>query len=359
MIISKIAKILGLVRLVTHKSRQECMAGMIQGIIESCSVQFHQIAYTLNPKAKHSSNVRRIERFFEEQELDYDRLALLLAFFLPPGSVKLCMDRTNWCFGKKSFNVLMVTACCQGVGLPLYFEMLDNQGGNSQTSDREKLLANCLWLLEGRISCLLGDREFIGDTWIAYLLKHGIPFVLRIRENQYIGQSGHRLTARERLGNRKKALLDGARVMGHYLGVSIETTAKADELLVLVTSLLATQASKLYKERWTIEVLFQSLKGRGFRLEESCLKCEQKMKKMVALVSLAFAICLNVGLEAAFQKAVSVKNHGYKAHSFFRNGLQILRYAIKNYTEERLNDALAWLDWLYNSFLIPKIIHSQ
>ena len=84
MITSKIVKILGLVRLLAHKSRQDCMAGIIQGMIESCSVQFHQIAYKLNPGAKHSSNVRRIERFFQEQELDYDRLALLLAFFLTP-----------------------------------------------------------------------------------------------------------------------------------------------------------------------------------------------------------------------------------------------------------------------------------
>ena len=57
------------------------MAGMIQGIIESCSAQFYQIGG--RPNAKHSSNIRRIERFFEEQELDYDRLTLLLAFFLP------------------------------------------------------------------------------------------------------------------------------------------------------------------------------------------------------------------------------------------------------------------------------------
>ena len=359
MITSKIVKILGLVRLLAHKSRQDCMAGIIQGMIESCSVQFHQIAYKLNPGAKHSSNVRRIERFFQEQELDYDRLALLLAFFLPPGPVKLCMDRTNWCFGKKRFNVLMITACCQGVGLPLYFEMLDNQGGNSQTSDREKLLISCLWLLEGRIACLLGDREFIGYSWIKYLLRHKIPFVLRIRENQYMGQRGYRLTARERLGNRKKALLDGAQVMGHYLGVSIQATTKSNELLVLVTSLLASRASKLYKERWTIEVFFQSLKTRGFNLEESCLMCEYKMKKMVALLSLAFAICLSVGLEAAMQQAIKVKNHGYKANSFFRHGLQIMRYAIKNYTEKAGSEALAWLDWIYSSFMMPKIIHSQ
>lgn len=359
MIISKIGKIFGLVNLVTHKSRQDCLSGIIQGMIESCSVQFHKIAYKLNPEAKHSSNVRRIERFFDQQAIDYDRLAFLLAFFLPPGPVTLCIDRTNWSFGQKSFNVLMVTACSQGVGLPLYFELLDNEGGNSQTTDREKLLNNCLWLLEGRIACLLGDREFIGDAWIGYLLKNKIAFVLRIRENQYIGQRGHRLTARERLGNRRKALLDGAVVMGHHLGVSIAKTGAESDLLVLVTSLLAKDAHKLYKKRWTIEVFFQSLKGRGFKLEESCLKCEHKMQKLVGIASLAFAICFSIGLESAMQKAIEVKNHGYKARSFFRNGLQILRYAIKNQTSDAFKEALAWMDWLYDSFLLPKLIHSQ
>lgn len=364
MIISKIRKILGLVNLVVHKSRQDCLSGIIQGMIESCSVQFHKIAYSLNPAAKHSSNVRRIERFFDEQELDYDRLAFLLAFFLPPGPVRLCIDRTNWGFGQKSFNVLMVTACCQGVGLPLYFELLDNEGGNSQTSDREKLLTDCLWLLEGRIACLLGDRDgvarrFIGDAWIDYLLKKQIPFVLGIRENQYIGQPGHRLTARERLGNRENALLDGPEVMGHHLGVSIRRTAHAPELLVLVTSLLAKDASKLYKKRWSIEAFFQSLKGRGFNLEESCLKCEYKMKKLVGIASLAFAICLRIGLEAAVQKQIKIKKHGYKARSFFRNGLQILRYAIKNQTSSAFQEALAWMNWLYDSFLLPKLVHNQ
>ncbi len=258
----------------------------------------------------------------------------------------------------------MVTACCQGVGLPLYFELLDNEGGNSQTADREKLLTDCLWLLEGRIAYLLGDREFIGDAWtvrraIGYLLKKKIAFMLRIRENQYIGQRGHWLTAGERLGNRKKALLDGAEVMGHHLGVSISKTGTDSELLVLVTSLLAKDASKLYKKRWSIEVFFQSLKGRGFCLEESCLKCAHKMKKIVGIASLAFAICLRVGLEAALQKQIKVKNHGYKARSFFRNGLQILRYAIKNQTSSAFQQALAWMHWLYDSFLLPKLIHNQ
>ena len=83
------------------------------------------------------------------------------------------------------------------------------------------------------------------------------------------------------------------------------------------------------------------------------------MKKMVALVSVAFAICLSIGLEAAMQQAIKLKNHGYKANSFFKRGLQTLRYAIKNSTEHVFGEALAWLDWLYDDFLIPKLIHSQ
>ncbi|MGI4870510.1 MAG: transposase [Janthinobacterium lividum] len=51
---------------------------------------------------------------------------------------------------------------------------------------------------------------------------------------------------------------------------------------------------QLYRRRWTIEQCFQNLKGRGFNLEASHLRCHQKLRKLVALVSLAYALCQSV-----------------------------------------------------------------
>jgi hypothetical protein len=37
----------------------------------------------------------------------------------------------------------------------------------------------------------MGDREFIGDAWMAYLSARKIPFVLRLRENQRVVREGY------------------------------------------------------------------------------------------------------------------------------------------------------------------------
>jgi hypothetical protein len=37
-----------------------------------------------------------------------------------------------------------------------------------------------------KIAALMDDREFIGDTWMAFLRREKIPFILRLRENQHV-----------------------------------------------------------------------------------------------------------------------------------------------------------------------------
>ncbi len=78
--------------------------------------------------------------------------------------------------------------------------------------------------------------------------------------------------------------------------------------------------------RWTIEQCFQNLKGRGFNLENTHLRCLHKLRKLVALVTLAYAFCLSVG-HAVDQRQIPIarKNHGHRATSLSRHGLNILR----------------------------------
>ena len=83
---------------------------------------------------------------------------------------------------------------------------------------------------------------------------------------------------------------------------------------------------QLYAKRWTIEQCFQNLKGRILNLEASHLRCYLKLRKLVALVSLAYAFCLGVGTVADRKsQPIGRKNHGYRAMSLGRHGLNILR----------------------------------
>ena len=62
----------------------------------------------------------------------------------------------------------MLTAYSHGVGIPLWWHLLDNKSGNRMggpvnTQDRIKLLAEMVSMLGvNRISSLCGDWEFIG-----------------------------------------------------------------------------------------------------------------------------------------------------------------------------------------------------
>ena len=60
--------------------------------------------------------------------------ALLCKWMLPDEKWLLCLDRTNWKYGKTNINILVLSAAVEGVSIPLMWTMLDKQD-NSNTQD--------------------------------------------------------------------------------------------------------------------------------------------------------------------------------------------------------------------------------
>ena len=121
------------------------------------------------------------------------------------------------------------------------------------------------------------------------------------------------------------------------------------DFLFLFGTIGLPDLGQLYARRWTIEQCFQNLKGRGFQPENSLLRCRHKLRKLLALVTLAYAFCLSVGQAADQRTPIARKKHGFRAASLSRNGLNILRQIICPVTDNRhklvrLVEAL--LDWL-------------
>ena len=92
---------------------------------------------------------------------------------------------------------------------------------------------------------------------------------------------------------------------------------------------------QLYAQRWTIEQCFQNLNGRGFHLENSHLRCHNKPRKLLALVTLAYALCLRIGQAADQRTPIAHKKHDYRATSLARNGLNILWQITRPPTDNR------------------------
>ncbi len=103
-----------------------------------------------------------------------------------------------------------------------------------------------------------------------------------------------------------------------------------DNYLYLISSKPAENLGTLYRNRWSIEVCFQSFKTRGFNLEDTHLQNPDKLKKLLVFVRLGVFLCVNLGIFLHKKaKEIKVKKRSYKANSFFRQGLNVIRKTLK------------------------------
>lgn len=92
------------------------------------------------------------------------------------------MDRTNWQWGKKNINILMLSITYIGIAIPLFWSLLDKKG-NSNTSERIVLMERFIIQFgKDKILGLLADREFIGADWFRWLKKKQFHFIIRIKK---------------------------------------------------------------------------------------------------------------------------------------------------------------------------------
>jgi hypothetical protein len=363
-VIKSVSDYLQYVEIVSNLSRQKMLVQTLMAMLKSRSVVLSELAFHLNDKVKTSSNETRLQDFFREVPFDYQATAHFLYSFLKAKTgdkIRLSIDRTEWDFGEQQTNILMVIATKGSYSVPLYWEMLDNKSGNSHTDNRIDLIQKCIDLIGSKnIGLLVGDREFIGHKWLKYLKDKQICFCFRIPKSHLIESEDGQIYQPDALWQKAKKGNDkiefqSCLVDNVWGAASISTDAKG-ELLFLFGSAKAKFLDQLYQKRWTIETLFQAFKSRGFNLEDTHLKHNDRLKKMVALVAIAFAFCISLGIfRHQNQKPIKDKKHKRKAKSFFRYGLDFLRDAFKidyKYLSEWLDIFTQFVKYLFtnNSF---------
>ena len=209
---------------------------------------------------------RRFYRFFQFVRLDSTLAARVVVELLGLGGKPwvLAIDRTNWDFGKTTINILMISVTWNGMGIPLLWMLLPT-AGNSHTSERTELLDRLRAAFpDMKIAALMGDREFIGDAWMAYLQRQNIPFILRLRENQHVLREGYAamsiaaIARHLRIGERM--IVKGCCRLGRHdetLSSPVRLVVMrlaSGELLALACSGSARHALARYRQRWTIGV---------------------------------------------------------------------------------------------------------
>ena len=264
-----------------RKSRLESLCVLVFGVFVARTVNLSHLACHFPGRARSSSNYRRLQRFFEQVDFDYDRLAefLVAMMGLQAGPWRLTMDRTNWRLGRRDVNILMIGIVNRAIAIPVCWRVLD-KAGNSNTKERIAILEHVLRLFGvDKIASLLADREFIGDAWLAWLQEKAIPFHIRIRSNIKIANTrGRMVKARELFRDLKPGesrILSNARRLSEARKPKARPVfvaalhLKTGELLIVVTNDAPEEALAIYAQRWQIETLFAALKTRGFNLEDT------------------------------------------------------------------------------------------
>ena len=196
-----------------------------------------------------------------------------------------------------------------------------------------------------RILCLTADREFVGKKWLKWLVDNKVNVAMRFPKSHHITlRNGEVCSTQDLLAQQseryfKDVMMDGVRLNGALKKL-------ADDYLIVGGSLAPKKLFGHYRYRWSIETFFQSLKKRGFHLEETHLNALDQLKKLMTIVSVTFVFCWQLGYYYHQNRSfIPMKKHGYKANSFFRKGLDLLRSVCK-FIESRGFLFAHYLSWL-------------
>ena len=293
----------------------------ISALCKVKSVNFVKLSAGFDTSVDASSSYRRIQRFMALADLSMIWVAKLIFSLLPEkDNLVLSMDRTNWKFGDKNINILMLGVSYKNVAFPILFKMLDKRG-NSNTVERIALVQDFIDCFgKDCIDSLVADREFVGEQWLNFLNTNKIRYFIRIRNNFKIycprrqkEISAHHLFHSLRVGELRhysKIIL----MHGEYCYLSGTKSIKEGKVdfCIIVSFNKPDEALKYYAKRWQIETLFRALKTSGFNLEDTHVTHPERLEKLIMLVMmsrLGFLSALKHSFKTFYWNDATNQNH--------------------------------------------------
>jgi hypothetical protein len=325
-----------------NKSRMDCFSGMLVALLAVRTINLTEIAVAFSSNASINSRYRRIQRFISLYHIDFNQVAwfIVMLFGFHNGNYYLTIDRTNWKWGKKNINILVLAIVYKGIAIPVYWVLLDKKG-NSNTKERIALMKRFIAQFgKSQILGVFGDREFIGEKWLKWLQAEGIKFHIRIKENAKIPNSqGIDVQAKKlfyllKVG--EKIVIKEPRKMTGLLVYLSALRLDDGELLIIASCKQADDAIEIYAHRWEIETLFSCLKSRGFNFEDTHVTNRLRLKRLLVVAVIAFCWAHRTGeWRHESVKPIQIKKHLRNAQSIFRYGLDLIRDVLFNPNESK------------------------
>jgi len=173
--------------------------------------------------------------------------------------------------------------------------------------------------MKANIESFKDSREFNGSKWLKWLNEQKVTWVVRLRKDVHIDGKA----AKSYRSTRKSKQYELKDIFGLslYFGCKSIKKGRADFVYVASNKLKPHEALEVYKERWSIEVLFGHLKKKGFNFENTHMTDKAKIDKLVAVLTLAFLFTIGFGVLLKERNTLNVHQ---KRKSTFRLALDLL-----------------------------------
>lgn len=337
---SQLNQIVSLFKVCGFKSAK-LLAQTIFIIISIGNIGLYKIACRINSKAtKHDSKERSLRRLLDRAigaEIYANFIDML--FHFSNDCFEFAIDRTNWKLGKTAINLFVLSFNWHGIAIPLHWMFLDNNGGNSNISQRIALLSWFLQHYKARnILNLFADREFPSIEFLRFLLEQKVNFIFRIKDNVIASDRVKGKLTRKKLSRLFRDLANGnftsestiRKLLDNRLFVSAKRNTNG-ELIVLASNQFHQDLFTLYGHRWNIECLFNKAKTKGFNMEDSHVTKPHRVVTLFTLVAIAYAYCCFIGELKHSIKPIKdkyLKGTRQKSKSIFRAGLDVIQHII-------------------------------
>jgi hypothetical protein len=336
-----------------RKERKDILYKLVFAIISLQTIVLTKLALKIGgTAAKVDSRYKQISRFLGCDNLDWTGwIPMIIMLCGVKGKLTFLLDRTDWKFGSKHFNLLVYSILTERGSIPIAVKDLD-QRGNSSSKARIDLLnqigEHIGW---DRIEWLIADREFIGKEWWSFLRRHKIHLCIRIKESTRIGPVKEMVPLKQiklikDLEINQSITLSGKReIYGQkviVIAMKILNDKGKPEYVIIASTKSGQQALERYRKRWNIESMFKHNKTDGFNLEDTHLKSTQKMEVLFRIMGLAYLLTIETGALIEQLLPVKMLKHGYRSKSLFKKGLEII-IQILDETKISLNKLLTVL----------------
>lgn len=311
------------------------LAWLVSGLYLSGAIHLSHIVREWATPGKAPSLVNRLRRFLSNEQVTvrsyYRPLAQQLLQPYRGQTIRLLIDCTKVGF---QHRLLTVSIAYRKRALPLVWSVHPGRKGHITAAEQIALLRTVLPLLpaDGTV-WLMGDSGFQSVPLLRWLGRQGWHFVIRLSGQPKIWQPGKswQKLAHLPLKPGQTQTLGWVRLTNKHnygwLWLVLHWDKDQPRPWFLVSDHpQSRQMLRLYAVRMWTDELYGDLKGHGFDLEATHLRCTDRINRLVLAVCIAYVwlLCLGAWLvKRGWRHLIDRKDRRDK--SYFRLGLDWLK----------------------------------